>query len=273
MNRVDYQHPCPICQHTDGCLYAADGTAAICSRIDIGSVKLVGDGPFSGGWLHIINDGAFTPKPVKNKRPISINWITLNKCYTNTLDPIIGTPFLVSCFDSLKKMDTGWDGEAYTFPVRDDKDQIIGIQRRFPDGSKSMVKGSANGIVIPRLDWTNLNVLFICEGVSDTATAVDFGFKVIGRLNCGTGKDHIIKFCIKKLPNQIVIVADNDEAGLKGAKSLGLSISQGYKLFVVPQPEILVAVPPNNAKDLREYREKGGTGENLLETFKNLLDF
>ena len=270
MERCDNQNPCPVCKrYSDGCLYAKDGSAAICVRTPEGAVKMAGE----AGWFHILKPGQFKPKPVKKKRPIPINWESLNKCYTQTFQGIavrhLSNPFQVYG-TTLRQIETGWDREAYTFPVRDSDDQIIGIQRRFPDGSKGMVKGSQIGIFIPRIYWDNLESdicpLFICEGVSDTATALDMGLCAIGRVSCSTGKEHIIKFCIKKRPTRIIIVADNDEVGIRGAKALGLWISQGYKLFSAPPPDIKIITPPTGSKDLRIWRENGLTLEKLMET-------
>ncbi len=279
MERVSHLNPCPVCGRPDGCLYALDGSVAICSRVQEGSIKTVGEGPFSGGYLHIIKSD-FKPKPVKKKRPVTINWSTLNQCYRRCFNfsgnvkivlDLIDT-FQVAC-STLNSIEPGWDTQAYTFPVRNSDDGIVGIQRRFPDGSKKWVKGSLNGIFIPRLDWTNLETLFICEGASDTATALDMGLSAIGRASCQTGKDHIIKFCAKRKPQRIVIIADNDEAGVKGAKLLGREICHGYKLFTIPMPELKVVTPPANLSDLREWRYYGLTPERLLEVVDKELDF
>jgi len=257
MERCDNQNACPICKrYNDGCLYAKDGSAAICVRTPEGAVKMAGE----AGWLHILKPGDFKPKPVKKKRPININWNILQNCYWD----IEKSEYLLKdlskdvniSIKTLRQMQIGWDGAAFTMPVFNSNNEIVGIQRRFPNGSKRMVKGSAVGVFIPPLDWTNLNTLYICEGFTDTATALDMGLRAIGRLSCQTGKDHIIKFCIKKKPSQIVIIADNDEVGEKGALTLGREISQGYKLFATPCPDITVIVP--EAKDLRQWvKEKG----------------
>jgi len=253
MLRCTDENPCPVCGRgkNEGCLYAEDGSKAICVRTPKGAVKSTGN-----GWLHILKEGKFKPKPVRKKHPVPINWHTLNYCYTEAYrNPVKPPPFPMHV-ETLYVIETGWDGEAYTFPIRNAEDEITGISRRFPDGSKRLVKGSLMGIFIPRLNWDNLETLYICEGISDTAAALDMGLKAIGRISCGTGKDHIIKFCAKKSPSQIIIVSDNDEPGIAGAKALGLWISQGYHLFAIPRPDIKVIIP--EAKDLREWvKEKG----------------
>ena len=52
MPRVSKSNLCPICDKPDWCLAASDGSAAICARIDEGSVKKCGD----AGYLHILTD-------------------------------------------------------------------------------------------------------------------------------------------------------------------------------------------------------------------------
>jgi len=259
----------------EGCLYSEDGMAAICVRTPEGAVRSTGN-----GWLHIIKPGKFKPKPVRKRHTMKINWDILNQCYIDAyLEPLnqercsTPPPFMTQQIDTLYAMETGWDGEAYTFPVRDSADKVVGISRRFPDSSKKMVKGSTVGIFIPRLNWENLETLFICEGISDTAAALDMGLKAIGRLSCGTGREHIIKFCAKKNPSQIVIVSDNDAPGIAGAKTLGLWISQGYRLFTIPMPDIKIIVPPGDVKDLRAWRAAGLDLKELMYIIENRFEF
>lgn len=282
MLRVNNQNPCPVCHKPDYCLYAKDGTAAICARIVENSVKQCG----GAGYLHILKPGDFKPKPVVKKRPATINWGCLNDCYIQAVSKLnrdsLGTVYSRN-FDLcvkwqvdsriLQMMQTGWDGEAYTFPVRNANDEIIGITRRWPDGTKGMVKGSQVGIHIPRVNWDNLETLFICEGASDTATALDMGLRAIGRVSCQTGRDHIIKFCVQKRPTQIVIVADNDSAGITGAKILGVDISHGYKLFTATRPIIKIITPPTSINDLRKWRQNGLTLGELIQIVDKDLDF
>ena len=264
MKRSDRNNPCPICKRSsDGCLYAEDGTAAICVRVVEGSVKVAGQ----AGYLHIIKPGDFKPKPVVKRRPATINWNTLNDCYIDSfLHNRIHYPPFNASLNTLQAMGTGWDGEAYTFPVRNANDEIIGISRRWPDGTKGMVKDSQVGIFIPRLNWDNLETLFICEGASDTATALDMGLKAIGRVSCQTGVHVIVDFCKTHQPKLVVIIADSDKPGIAGANHLRFVL--GYEGITT-----LVYVPGNNTKDLREYMQNGGTTAQFLESVQNLLDF
>ena len=65
---VSASNPCPVCRKPDYCLVALDGTAAICPRVEAGSVKRCGD----AGWLHRLTDpppGAPAKKPPKPPKP------------------------------------------------------------------------------------------------------------------------------------------------------------------------------------------------------------
>ena len=55
--------------------------------------------------------------------------------------------------------------------------KIIGIRRRFPDGTKVYVTGSKTGLFIPA-DLADIGVLLITEGPADCDTALDLGFAV-----------------------------------------------------------------------------------------------
>lgn len=287
MERVSHRNPCPICKHEDWCLYSLEGDAAICTRVSEGSVKRCKN---DAGWLHILKEDFKPKKPATIKKRLQVlNWNLLNDAYMNNLpgfyDP--GIPYRAEHIKdlcnrwgvgtgALQAMQIGWSGRYFTFPVRDAENKPIGLQRLYPDNSKRLDKGSQMGILIPRLNWDDLPdnwTLFICEGLSDTATALDLGLRAIGRLSCGTGKDHIIKFCAKKKPSQIVIVADNDIPGLAGAKLLGRHICHGYKLFTITCPHIKVITPPTGAKDIREWRKKGLTLEELMIIVKKELTF
>jgi len=270
-------------------MYSEDGEVAICVRTPEGAVKNTGN-----GWLHILKE-KFVPKKTVSikKQIITINWHLLNDAYMENLagfyDP--GIPYLPAHVKdlcnkwgvgagALQAMQIGWSGICFTFPVRDAEEKPIGLQRLYPDNSKRLDKHSQAGIFIPKLNWEKLDTLFICEGLSDTATALDMGLMAIGRLSCGTGRDHIIKFCARKKPSQIVIVSDNDEPGIAGVKALGLWISQGYRMFTIPMPDLKVVVPPEGVKDLRAWRAEGldleelmVIVENNLGNNKNLLDF
>ncbi|AQQ09641.1 DNA primase (bacterial type) [Sedimentisphaera cyanobacteriorum] len=255
MQRVSRKTPCPICGKPDWCLIAPDKTAVICQRVQEGSVKRCGD----AGWLHIlIERGSNYKRPNKYSSRISIDFgkekdfsslaglykqqLTKEKLQQLTKQLKIST-------ESLTKLNIGWDGKAYTFPMSNAKGRIIGIRRRFPNGSKASLNGSKTGLFIPD-DLLCGGLCLVCEGTTDTAAALDLGFNAIGRPNCNS----LIKMTASAVKDyeEIVIVADNDTAGKTGAEKLA-------DYLAVRCQKVKVIYPPEGIKDLRQWLGKGLT--------------
>ena len=91
---------------------------------------------------------------------------------------------------------------------------VIGIQRRFKDGTKLNVEGSMNGLFD-----SHSNPLCIAEGISDSMMLYDLGFTALGRHNC-SGQEDMILNRIVDCPYTPIIIADNDKPGIKGANQL-----------------------------------------------------
>jgi hypothetical protein len=252
--RVSRKTPCPICGKPDWCLVAENNSAAICSRVQEGSVKKCGD----AGWLHILVD---LPKnrQYRSQRRLTVklcndrpdrDFAALQQQYSrqitsqqiNALSQQLG----VSA-QSLKRLNIGWDGKAYTFPMSNGFGKLIGIRRRFTDGCKVSVKGSKAGLFIPT-GLTGNKRLLICEGATDTAAALDLGFDAIGRPNCNSRIEMTAQAARGRA--EIVIVGDNDKAGRAGAKKLADALALHYS-------SVKVISPPEGIKDLRQWLNAG----------------
>ena len=127
---------------------------------------------------------------------------------------------------SLNRLNIGWDGEAYTFPMSNNFGSIIGIRRRFPNSRKVSVKGSKNGLFIPQ-GLSADGFLLVCEGVSDTAAALNLGFSAIGRPNCNSKIEMTVKAASSQ--KEIVIAGDNDNVGKSGARRLAGAMAFALK--------------------------------------------
>lgn len=187
----------------------------------------------------------FMAKKKKNPKqpPVNIDWLTLALQYNhNWAKNPIKEPFPVA-HKYLGYLCCGWDGEAWTFPMRDYKNNIIGIQRRFPDGFKCCVEGSKNGLFIPQIEVRE--PVYITEGVSDLCSLLNIGKYGIGRMNCQM-IDEVLKWVRYNKVKNCVVIADNDEPGLKGGRNLSEKLDC----------ELLV---PSKGNDLREHLENGGT--------------
>ncbi|MDI9431683.1 MAG: hypothetical protein QM570_08190 [Planctomycetota bacterium] len=265
MERVSRARPCPICGKHDWCLVAADGSAAICQRVEAGSLKKCGD----AGFLHILVDRHDGHD--RHRRGVRWRHVAKISLGQDASGPDFGrlsakyqsqltgegfealTRSLGLSRGGLLRLWVGWDGRAYTFPMSDASGEVIGIRRRFPNGKKASIGGSKNGLFIPT-DLRRDGPLLICEGPTDTAAALDVGFDAIGRPNCNS----LIAMTVRAAQgrDEIAVIADNDAAGRTGANRLANALALCCSC-------VRVIHPPDGVKDLRQWRGTGLTSETL----------
>lgn len=143
----------------------------------------------------------------------------------------------------------GWTGKEYAVPGQNEDEAFTSIQYYSLNSKKWYEEGSVPGIFVPN-HGTFYRPPLICEGVSDTAAALDLGYYAIGKPSALVGNDIIVKFLIKHNIDRIVIVPDTDEAGYKGCENL-------QKILLTKDIEFdIISVEP--WKDLREFVEKEG---------------
>ena len=151
-------------------------------------------------------------------------------------------------FDSLRALNIGWDGKAWTFPMRDPSGKVVGIRRRFPDGKKLSVRGGHEGLFYDTAYPTG--DIYVCEGPTDTAAMLTIGLQAIGRPSCSGGTKFLVEICAAR---RVVIVADGDAPGLRGARELKAQLSNAT-----------VIVPPDRSKDVRAWVNAGATKNDVL---------
>ena len=276
MEKVNKNHPCPVCGRIDGCLYAEDGSAALCSRIV--SDKLCGE-PFGGGYLHKLTEDWRKAKYVPKRKPQpprpAVNWEKLTADYRHSIkDPSeIAQMFGVSAA-ALDELLIGWDPakKVHTFPMKDGRQNIIGIRLRPLNGHHFSVTGSKNGLIVPlSVKADSDELFFIGEGPTDCAALLDLGFSPVGRASCGTGYKYI-KEMIEHYNRQVVVFADKDEAKFTpdGRKFYpgydgGLKLARSIKPFV---SSVRLIKPPVH-KDIRAWYQAGCTRNAVLALVKN----
>lgn len=264
MIRVNKTNPCKICKKPDWCIYSEDGQVAICARVSEGSKKKCGD----AGWLHVLDSDTGQAKNVKfkikNYSEVSTNkpapdFSKLAKEYQDRLSDRQCRWLALSLGiteKSLQRLGTGFDGKAFTFPMRDENLKIIGIRRRFGDGNKKALFGSTNGLFIPS-DLIHDKPLVICEGPTDCGAALDLGFEAIGRPNCDSKIEMTVQFARGR---KVVIICDNDTPGRDGAKKLAAELIKRC-------PAVKIICPPLGVKDLREWKKQGFNGGQISYGF------
>lgn len=263
-DRVSKNKPCPVCGKIDWCLVASDNGAAICPRIQDGSVKRCGD----AGWLHILRvDGcqgfrkrrlgvcffagcSDTSKTFDYWESVTRdNQRQLSKSHLAQMCSIGGVSEA-----SFKRLRLGWDGGAYCFPMFNEHGRAIGIRRRFANGFKCSVSQSHSGLFIPA-NLSDDGTILVCEGPTDTAAALDLGYDSIGRANCNS----LVEMTARYLRGRnVVVVSDNDTVGYDGASKLAKRLIRSCK-------SVKIIRPPDGVKDLREWKSKDGSCKLRLE--------
>ncbi len=244
--RVTRQHRCPICGKPDWCMVSKDGLAAICPRVQ-SNKYLEGS-----GYLHILADKLPAVPPPEPKREPPANMWALAMKYHRALTVLLLNRLAGQLgLDPrmLMALRMGWDEfrQAYTFPMRNGRRDVVGIALRNIEGRKWAVGGSHNGLFLPRLTGS-ADPLLICEGPTDTAAALHLGFQAVGRQSCTGGVDHLRVLLGDLRPFRVVIVADADGPGQKGAADLAEQILPLAK-------SVRLVTPP--AKDMRKWLNQG----------------
>lgn len=252
---------CPICRKTDWCVISEHGFHAICGRTY--SIRKIGQ----SGYLHPCNIDMNNIEPSSGNVKVSINWRGLQDLYQNYYQNLNDVPQFILDLENefgiqnLEDFNVGYDGEALTIPAYGNG-QIVGMYRRFPDGSKRMANGSSLGLVD---DLTpNPKGLIICEGFTDTIAVHKHAYplyRCIGRASCNTGKEYIGLLMNQINPDNVIIIADNDKPGLDGARELFEFLKHCPKEF-----NLRVYRPIHGCKDIRELIQLHGN-----QAFMNLL--
>jgi hypothetical protein len=145
---------------------------------------------------------------------------------------------------------------AWAFPMCDGYGEVVGIRLRNERG-KFAVRGSRQGIFLAGVPPQK--TLFVCEGPTDTAAAVDLGLFAVGRPNCCCGGAESKVYARRHTVSRVVMISDNDKPGLDGACKVGGELKLPFAVYVPP------------AKDLREFVRLGGTRAMIENTLKGLI--
>jgi hypothetical protein len=258
--RVSRSSRCPICGKPDWCSVSADGAVAICPRVE--SRRRCGE----AGYLHRLIDAPAGPR--RHVRHVRLNTVgpdlgPLAADYRAALDAgrlhqLAGR--LGVSTSSLTALRVGWsaDHNAYSFPMLDTDGRTVGIRLRRPDGRKFAVRGGREGLFLPPAPAVGER-LMVCEGPTDTAALLDLGFEhVVGRPSCTGGVKLLVDLVRRRRPSDVVIVADADEPGRRGADNLA-------SVLLCYCPAVRVIVPPGGVKDVREFLRGGGSRAGLEE--------
>jgi phage/plasmid primase-like uncharacterized protein len=153
----------------------------------------------------------------------------------------------------------GWAGEysSYSFPMSDAAGRIVGIRLRRPSGSKWAVRGGHEGLFLPASDGTERERILIAEGPTDCAAVLDLRFSAVGRPSCTGGVGLLVELVKIRRPAEVVIIADADAPGQRGADSLAA-------VLLAYSTAVRIITPPAGVKDARAWKQAGATSADVL---------
>lgn len=269
--------PCPICGKVDWC-GRSDEDAIRCMRIV--------DAP---GWrvVTICPDGGTVYAPPhehgagNNRARQSQDWAAeSDKCQRAITDGQIQNlaEQLGVTVDSLRRLRVGWsecDG-CYTFPEHDADGSMIGLNRRFRDGSKRYISGGKRGLSLPINTAGMADPILAGEGASDVAACLTLGLCAVGRPNNRGGVPLLAALLEGR---DILVIGENDQKpdgswpGREGAEYVAAQLAKTWKRMV------RWSLPPDGAKDIRSWLQqrnlnladesvRRAAGRELLEALK-----
>ena len=261
--RVTKLNPCPVCKKPDWCRVFADGWVE-CMRVQ--SAKPAK----SGGWLWQCHSPPAASPPLSlrfKSQAATINATKLHRDWLAATTPTQLAEFasaLGLSVAALEAANAAWAAphSAWAFPMCDGHGNVVGIRLRRADGFKYAVRGSRQGIFLGKAESGKAEsgkVLFVCEGPTDTAAAVELGLFAVGRPNCCCGGADIKIYARRHQCHRVVVVSDNDKPGLDGARKVGAEICLPFAVYVPP------------AKDLREFVRIGGTRVMIENSLKGTV--
>ena len=275
--RVTRATRCPICDSDSWCTYTTDGNAIKCMRVK-------SDHPCDkGGWFHFdkpldVNRVAATaePAPKIDAEPLAKEFYLHEEAASVRQELSEHLNVTVESLELLR-VGVGWDshdGSRFaSFPARDATGKVVGITRRYRDGSKKTMRGTSSGLFYS-LDWEKMpGVILIVEGASDVAAALSLGICAIGRPSCIGGVAELKQMLAGK-NRKAVILGENDEKPHKrGIRDYCPSDCKGClhcfpgkagAEHVSKELSLPYVMPLFGKKDLREMKESRAVWLDLL---------
>jgi len=268
--RVRKGQCCPVCERPDWCLIEPDSSgdpvAVLCQRTP--SAHRWGD----AGFYHPLQGRSCRTRP---RRPATIvssprrTFGELTGPLARDLDLEALSRLAVELGVSsaaLQRLGIGYahgaastalglrgGAGAFTFPMLDHRGRVIGVRLRLNSGKKLSVKGSAVGLFVPT-GLVASGTVFIAEGESDTSVLLTLRVEAIGRPSATSCAELIVRYAREAGMHDVVVVADRDEVGQRGATHLARQLARVIR-------HVRLITPP--AKDARQWLRSGASPDDL----------
>ena len=161
---------------------------------------------------------------------------------------------------SLVRLRVGYSEQhqATTWPMVDSGGRCVGLRMRGHDGNKWSYRGGKAGLFVPDGIHSRMPKLHIAEGPTDAAALMTIGIPAIGRPSCTGAMPATVNFVRRIEAKDIVLVADNDEAGRAGAEILA-------RLLVTVADVVRIITPGKPGEDCRAFVAAGGRRADIDE--------
>ena len=193
----------------------------------------------------------------------SIDWEAEAMSYANNLSPALrrelaealGLPeYVLVALPLLGFSPDDPHGACWTFPEVDGTRRVVGIQRRYRDGTKRVMRGGNRGLTVPEGWQQREGPIHIPEGQTDPLALTAMGLPAIGRPSNTGGVDELAE-PLKDVPadRRIVVVAEWDakyDGTWPGRDGAIRTASQLQEKLRRP---VLWTLPPKGYKDVREW--------------------
>lgn len=276
-NRVSRSDKCPVCGKPDWCSVSDDGEVAYCMRIESPTKK-------GSGYIHYLTEQyEFQRQPERREEPASdIDWTQKARDMFNhqhaarkreETAEAISVP-LWTMEDLL--VGIGWDQhnghEFASFPCYSAAGKVLGITRRYPNGSKRTMKGGSNtGLFLKPYWWRIPGPVFIVEGASDVAACIGASLCAIGRPSNLGGVEYISTLLKRRAKGrEVIVVGERDIKLVDDDKCADGALCEGCQWCFPGKYGAMVTssrlkehgakwmIPPSPYKDMRDMIVNGG---------------
>lgn len=145
-------------------------------------------------------------------------------------------------------------GAFWTFPECDAAGRVVGINRRFRDGTKKVIQGGARGLTTPAGWHEGPGPVLLVEGASDVLALTAAGLSAVGRPSNTGGVEHLVAL-LADIPRdrEVIVVGENDQnpSGLWPGRDG--AVRTATALAAKLARPVAWALTPDGAKDPRAW--------------------